>query len=416
MLVIRDLLVLSSFLSSLLAVTVIPSTLALPRPYVNKTKPATSNEVLFHNILRTTDKVGIFADGAQDVWRSEGDLYASQDSFVRGFIEAAVQHQHLVIHPEDVWFTILTQMSFWLGRSGKPGDAQANASRAYSWGEFSFAMEKTMENEFRLKDKSNSLDWVKTNLTTTGRNDGIIANALMMFSHIPISKPASEDIDLIGGIGIPSITLSGVQNDWELLVQKLDRLENFGGGQNAAYSHRLRSILKRFVATFQDPNDRDLRDFWDNAIVQRSQSSPDLSDVLTGWLGGFLYWDPAGYTLEHDVHARLREAQMTLDNIMLPWHRLHDLPTAYSSLRMCWMDDRLTSTDVDLVAGMVAKSIKKGKPVGYEAALRAAGLTLPSTVSEIDHSILRPLSLYFAHSRVKVNPTSSVSTPKSETI
>ena len=156
------------------------------------------------------------------------------------------------------------------------------------------------------------------------------------------------------------------------------------------------------MATFQDPNSRDVREFWDNAIIQRSQSSPALSHVLTGWLNGFVYWDAAGYTLEHDVHANPRDAQMTLDNVMLPWRRLRDLPTAYSSFRMCWLDDRLASTDIDIVAGMMAKSVKKGIPEGYGAAMRNAGLTLPSTVSKSDHSILRPLSLYFGHSRVKV--------------
>jgi hypothetical protein len=107
--------------------------------------------------------------------------------------------------------------------------------------------------------------------------------------------------------------------------------------------------------------------------------------MLTGWLNGIIYWDPAGRALEH---ASLGDAQMTLDKIKLPWRRLRDLPRAYSSLRWCWMDDRLVATDVDMVAGMVAKNITQGIPDGYEVAMRKAGLTLPSMISKRDHCVL----------------------------
>jgi hypothetical protein len=47
---------------------------------------------------------------------------ASKSSFIRGTLEAAVQHQHLLIRPEDVWFTILTQLSFYLSKYRKDTD------------------------------------------------------------------------------------------------------------------------------------------------------------------------------------------------------------------------------------------------------------------------------------------------------
>jgi hypothetical protein len=404
---IREWLFFSILPSFILAVTVIPSTLTLPRAYINTTKPTASTEALYSSILRTNDKVAIYADGSRELWRpGVGDVYVSQDSFVHGVIDAGIQHQHLIIRPEDVWFTILTQLNFWLRRFQLLDDSPAKAPKPHIWGEFTWAMEKLMEDEVVSKDKTGSLGWLGTNFSTKAWTDQTIANALFVASSVPAPSPASREIVLAGEIGIPSITLSGVQSDWELLVQKLNKLEGLGG-QPASYSHRLRPILKRFVMTFQEPNSREAREFWDNAIIQRSQSSPDLSHVLTGWLGGFIYWDPAGYTIEHDTHPNPRDAQMTLDKSMLPWHRLRDLPSAYSSLRMCWMDDRLSSTDIDLVAGMMAKGVRKGIPEGYEAAMRTAGLVLPSTVSQSDHSILRPLSLYFGHSRVKVTLTQS---------
>jgi hypothetical protein len=359
----------------------------------------TSAESVAASILHTNDKVSLVVGRPQDVCRAGvGDIYLSQDSFVRGFIDAGVQHQHLVLRAEDVWFTILAQLSFCLQKSQKLETTQANASRPYSFGELSFGLGITMNTEFNLKDKTKSLGWTKANFTTSDWVDDIAATTLLMLSSIPIPTPGSDGIARLGEVGIPPITLSESQKHWELLVQKLDRIEGLGD-QPATYSRRLRPILKRFVTTFQDPNSRDIRDFWDNAIIQRSQSSQDLNRVLTGWLNGFSYWDPTGRTLENSSSGN---AQMTLDQVQLPWHRLEDLPSAYSSLRMCWMSDRLEVIDIDMVAGMMAKGIRNGIPDGYKAAMLRAGLALPSTVSRSDHSILRPLSLYFGHSHVKV--------------
>ena len=214
MFIIRELLFLCLLSSFILAVTIIPSTLTLPRPYINTTKPAASSEALFRNILRTTDKVGVFANSAPDLWRSgEGEIYASQDSFLRGFIDAGVQHQHLEIRPEDVWFTILAQMSFWLQRFERLDDPRAKAPKGHLWAEYTWGMEKMIEDELKSKDKTNWLRWSRTNFSTKGWSDGTIANALLLASSIPIPHGASEDIAPFGEIGIPSITLSGAEKD-----------------------------------------------------------------------------------------------------------------------------------------------------------------------------------------------------------
>ena len=42
------------------------------------------------------------------------NLKPSADSFVRGAIESWGLHQHFIVRPEEVWFTILVQMSFYI--------------------------------------------------------------------------------------------------------------------------------------------------------------------------------------------------------------------------------------------------------------------------------------------------------------
>lgn len=44
------------------------------------------------------------------------DVFPSSSSFVRSAIEAWGRHSHLVLRPDDFWFTILTQLNFFMGK------------------------------------------------------------------------------------------------------------------------------------------------------------------------------------------------------------------------------------------------------------------------------------------------------------
>lgn len=43
-------------------------------------------------------------------------IYAAQDSLIRSAIDAGAKHQHLVLRSDDNWFTILSQLSFYMRR------------------------------------------------------------------------------------------------------------------------------------------------------------------------------------------------------------------------------------------------------------------------------------------------------------
>lgn len=114
------------------AVTVIPTTLNLPRPYPSEVKPVTADYELLAKLDPKLEPVyGLtgpyFPDNlpAEVVMASTWSIssgrinatdriYAEQDSFVRGAIEASAKHQHLAFRPDDVWFTILTQRGFYM--------------------------------------------------------------------------------------------------------------------------------------------------------------------------------------------------------------------------------------------------------------------------------------------------------------
>jgi hypothetical protein len=52
---------------------------------------------------------------------------------------------------------------------------------------------------------------------------------------------------------------------------------------------------------------------------------------------------------------------------------------------------------------MLAKSVKQGKPEGYEAAMKLAGFSHPSSVKESGHSTLQPLPIWIAHGHDSVS-------------
>jgi hypothetical protein len=60
--------------------------------------------------------------------------------------------------------------------------------------------------------------------------------------------------------GIPSITLLGEKADWERLERKLERLVDFGE-EPTDYASRIRPLLLRIIASFDNPSSSATRDF-----------------------------------------------------------------------------------------------------------------------------------------------------------
>jgi hypothetical protein len=97
--------------SCVLEVTVVPLTLTLPKPYETHDKPTLGSFDIGSPFIpfSTGDRRNSFPtvlDFGQMIPSEDGlpwwmpgnesfEVYASQDSFVRGSIEAAAQHQHL---------------------------------------------------------------------------------------------------------------------------------------------------------------------------------------------------------------------------------------------------------------------------------------------------------------------------------
>jgi hypothetical protein len=74
--------------------------------------------------------------------------------------------------------------------------------------------------------------------------------------------------------------LLGEKRDWELLEAKLDRLSEFGT-EPTRYMVQLRPIL-RFVKTYDNPQDTEIRKFWANAIRAGFDPYSGISGPIEG--------------------------------------------------------------------------------------------------------------------------------------
>ncbi|KAF2434088.1 hypothetical protein EJ08DRAFT_23167 [Tothia fuscella] len=273
---------------------------------------------------------------------------------------------------------------------------------------FYLYMEGWMTSLFTQRNKTNwLLDWVRPNFKSVpslpnGMNnispDEMLATALLMTS----STPSHEEMaPFLCANGIPSITLLGSQGDWKSLLDKIRPMqEGKFGAEPVLYALHLRPILSRFVATFEKPNDKLIRLFWNDMVTATPrQKRCDTTRLVTGWINVFHMWDGAGnlIPLAPRTAAETTAEAVILDSVECPWRHIGDLPTAYSKIPVCVASDHPPDKDGEVLMGMMAKSIKKGIPDGYEAAMREAHFALPSSVVESDHSILQALPVWIGH-------------------
>lgn len=219
---------------------------------------------------------------------------------MRGAIEAWGQHQHLVIRPEDVWFTILVQMNFYMIANAEKvrdvfvshqGKGNIVVLSDIGWyhaiSQFGAEIQKRVKTKWLLK-------WIEPDFSTTTESDKMTANVLMM-------GLMQAYFDFTAGItcGLPSVTLLGTKTDWEKLAGRLERLKDFGV-EPAEYSTRLRPILSRF----EEPDAKETRQFWSEIVHSKPGSgpvcgSPGIPYFISGWVTAFLQWNDKGMQVMH---------------------------------------------------------------------------------------------------------------------
>ena len=224
--------------------------------------PCRSNKVRNNNLIQSS---------FEDINKSL--FLPASNGFVDTAIKAYNQHHHLIIRPEDVWFSILVQINAYInahaeemrnmfvaheGQNPLELDARdesimGEAYMGVDYAKFAYQMGKKIEEN--IIDPS-LRTWFMPSFTTTKKSDQATASIIMMSA---MQKYFTYTCSL--DCGLPSVTLLGEKSDWEDILGRLERLNTFGEEPKLWYG-LLKPILKRFVQSFDDPDLEYIRDFW----------------------------------------------------------------------------------------------------------------------------------------------------------
>lgn len=256
-----------------------------------------------------------------------------------GFVDTAIiaynEHHHLVIRPDDVWMSILSQFCLYVNANAEAlrhlfvqdegkkvltidmrgaGAAkkvdEKSPSLQIDFGVVAKGLTDLFQNYISDTDFR---DWFLPSFSTTTETDRVVASSIMMATFKEYLAPEACIL-----CGIPAVTLLGDRDDWEKIRTKArDLLKYDKGGQMANWYRLLNPVLERFVRTFDTEEEghysrKDRDYFWQRiANVHVGGSGPTW---LSGWITAFCFFDSEGkmmYSEPNAGHNEVRRWAMT---------------------------------------------------------------------------------------------------------
>ncbi|KAH8879955.1 hypothetical protein GQ53DRAFT_799984 [Thozetella sp. PMI_491] len=356
-----------------------------PKPYTGPASPGAPDP--FYRLAVPNE----FATNATQI--------PSSDSFIRGAIQAWAEHLHVMIRPDEIWFSILIQMSYYINSHPDAvgevlGEAPSTPMEVrleeVDWYVLVHRMRTRLQERYKADWMAN---WINPGFSTTFDADFMTASMIMLGT-------AKTNFETPGNIscGLPSVTLSGKQNDWEDLIRRIDKLPLFGP-EAAEYGARLRPVLQHFVESFERPDSEAVKDFWNQIVTSKTSGRcGGTPHRITGWLTGFFYWDENGRPYGRS------KGGLTLGNQTYPVLDLRGLPVSYARAPFGLLGFNGTERfQTYIVAGNLCKFIVDGPPDEYLDALNRTGGALQKNSSS--HSTLNVLSSWAVLGPVQWNAT-----------
>ncbi|KAI1072945.1 hypothetical protein LB507_008998 [Fusarium sp. FIESC RH6] len=256
----------------------------------------------------------------------ENHITPSENGFVYSACHAYNQHHHLTIRPEDVWFAILTQISFFINANAEDlrsffveHDGQKELEvimigtlETVDFGDFAQQMAGLITKN--VKDPELG-DWVMPSFTTTTDTDRVVASVLFMGA---MQKYFTYLCTIC--CGIPSVTLLGEVSDWQTILHKLPMLERLGD-EPTQFVEMLRPILNNMIRSFEEPKDAEVVRFWNTIATYHHLGSG--TDYYTGWIGAFCFWDTQG-------KAKYRSSTNAFSGVSYPTVSVDEIPVGFA--------------------------------------------------------------------------------------
>ncbi|KAH8647171.1 hypothetical protein BX600DRAFT_503350 [Xylariales sp. PMI_506] len=311
----------------------------------------TSNKLLQHAFLAEFFKAGrILQSSFTQQTLSDSHVSASQNGFVWACWYAYCYHHHLTIRPEDVWFAILTQLSFYVKAHAEDlrdffvshkgqKKLELKVHGTSETVDFAILMQQ-MTNLIAKNVKDPELKgWIMPSFTTTTNVDRTVAAILFMGA---MQKYFSYQISMT--CGIPTVTLLGDVSDWKDILSRLDKLDLLGE-ESARFAALLRPILRGMVLSFEDPGSERVIQFW-NTIAHKRMLGSGTSQI-SGWITAFCFWAADGHILPS------LQNNVVLDGVSYPSFGIEKVTTGAASVPVV-IDDNGNIFDATAVAGSVA--------------------------------------------------------------
>ncbi|KAJ5469126.1 hypothetical protein N7475_006878 [Penicillium sp. IBT 31633x] len=286
----------------------------------------------------------------------------TNNGLVWSVFHAYSDHHNLTLRPEDIWFSILTQLSFFVNAHAEElrsffvahdGQKQLEVGGAGSIDNTNFGALAVRMTELIQKNviDEDLRDWIMPSFTTTTESDNVVAAILMMGA---LQKYFTYRMKL--DCGIPSVTLLGEKEDWLSIVKKIEKLKQLGD-EPARFAQLLRPVLNHLVLCFENPDSPEVLDFWSRCAHKHSMMSG--SDYLCGWISVFCFWDEDGkrlyrdqiYPVSSDDFER-RNTDLSLEDALARRIDIDKIPSAYTSVPVI-VDDNGDVCEAMMLAGLV---------------------------------------------------------------
>ncbi|PUU76898.1 hypothetical protein B9Z19DRAFT_1028066 [Tuber borchii] len=222
------------------------------------------------------------------------------NGLVNGIIRAFEQDLHLVLRPDDIWLSILTQFSMFVngnsedlrtqfvahqGKKELVIDIRPQSISDIDMGGFAQAMthliqENVVDPQLR--------ELIMPNFSTTTYDDKSVASIVMMGT-----LQSYFDYILRGGCGFPSVTLQGEKSDWEEILLKVQRLSKYGP-LASEWTRLLIPIIQYMIASFTQPTSPHVKSFWLRACHAAGADGSGSVRTLSGWITAFCFFDEKG--------------------------------------------------------------------------------------------------------------------------
>jgi len=233
------------------------------------------------------------------------------NGLVDGIIRAFQQDLHLVLRPDDIWLSILTQFNMFVNGNSEHLRTQFVAhqgkkkliidARPHQFGDIDmgrFAQAMTQLIQENVVDPQ-LRELIMPNFSTTTGDDKSVAAIVMMGT-----LQTYFDYHCWIGCGFPSVTLQGEKSDWEEILLKVQRLAKYGP-EMTEWIRLLVPVIQYMIASFTQPTSPDIKNFWLRACHAVGAGGSGGLCTLSGWLTAFCFFDKTGQRTKEYTNKQL---------------------------------------------------------------------------------------------------------------